>query len=54
MQIIVRFFYDERGATAIEYSTIALLIGMIILIAVKGIGKNLNNNLTNVNNGMAR
>lgn len=35
----MRFFKDEEGVTAIEYSLIAALIALVIVVAVTGIGK---------------
>ena len=40
--MILRFFRDERGATAIEYALIASLIGLVIIGAVTAIGDALN------------
>jgi len=42
MTTLLRFFRDERGATAIEYALIASLIGMVIIGAVAAIGDSLN------------
>ena len=35
----MRFFKDEEGVTAIEYSLIAALIAIVIAVAVTAIGK---------------
>jgi pilus assembly protein Flp/PilA len=40
--MMMNFFRDERGATAIEYALIASLIGMVIIGAVAAIGDSLN------------
>jgi pilus assembly protein Flp/PilA len=40
--MMMNFFRDERGATAIEYALIASLIGMVIIGAVGAIGGSLN------------
>jgi pilus assembly protein Flp/PilA len=40
--MIMKFFRDERGATAIEYALIASLIGLVIIGAVTAIGDSLN------------
>jgi pilus assembly protein Flp/PilA len=37
-QLISRFLYDETGATAIEYSIIAVGISIVIVASVNGIG----------------
>jgi pilus assembly protein Flp/PilA len=37
-----RFHQDEEGVTAIEYGLIAALIAVVIIIAVKAVGTNLN------------
>ena len=39
---LLRFFRDERGATAIEYALIASLIGLAIIGAVMAVGQSLN------------
>ncbi|MEQ1489472.1 MAG: Flp family type IVb pilin [Terricaulis sp.] len=36
--MIMKFFRDERGATAIEYALIASLIGLVIITAVGAVG----------------
>jgi pilus assembly protein Flp/PilA len=38
VQIISRFILNESGATAIEYSLIAGLIGIVIITAVRATG----------------
>jgi pilus assembly protein Flp/PilA len=40
--MMLKFFHDERGATAIEYALIASLIGLVIITAVGAIGDSLN------------
>ncbi len=40
--MMLKFFRDERGATAIEYALIASLIGLVIIGAVTSIGDALN------------
>jgi pilus assembly protein Flp/PilA len=37
-QLFSRFLGDERGATAIEYSLIAVGISIVIVAAVNGVG----------------
>lgn len=37
--MIMKFFRDERGATAIEYALIASLIGLVIITAVGAVGE---------------
>ncbi len=54
MTTITRFLKDEEGATAIEYGLIAALIAVVIILAVRGVGKSLNNTFTNVNTNLAR
>jgi pilus assembly protein Flp/PilA len=48
MKSLIRFCADESGATAIEYGLIAACISVVILLAVQGIGTNLNATFTNV------
>lgn len=40
-QVLVKFFRDEEGATAIEYGLIAGLIAVVIITAVTAIGTDL-------------
>ncbi len=39
---IQRFVKDEEGVTAIEYALIAALIAVVIIVAVRGTGANVN------------
>ena len=48
-RLIVEFFSDESGATAIEYCLIAVGISIVILVAVNGIGTTLNDKFVSVN-----
>ena len=43
---------DESGATAIEYGLIAAGISLAIIAIVNGLGTNLNNMFTSVNNSL--
>jgi pilus assembly protein Flp/PilA len=46
--IFSRFLKDESGATAIEYSLIAALIGIVIIAAVGKLGTNLSNKFAGI------
>jgi pilus assembly protein Flp/PilA len=46
------FLADESGATAIEYGLIAAGIALAIIAVVNGLGTNLNNQFTSVNNSL--
>jgi pilus assembly protein Flp/PilA len=46
------FLKDESGATAIEYCLIATGISIAIIVAVNGLGTNLNTLFTSVNNSL--
>jgi pilus assembly protein Flp/PilA len=46
------FLRDENGATAIEYGLIAACISVAIIVAVTGVGSNLNLTFTNVSNAL--
>ena len=48
-QLLSRFLRDESGATAIEYCLIAAGISIVIVVAVGGIGTQLNTKFTSVN-----
>ena len=52
MKLITRFWRDESAATAIEYGLIAAGISIAIIVAVNGLGTNLNNMFTSVNNSL--
>ncbi len=54
MSMIKTFLKQEDGATAIEYGLIAALISVVIIAAVGGVGKSLNNTFTNINTNLAR
>jgi pilus assembly protein Flp/PilA len=49
---ILRFARNESGATAIEYGLIAAGIALAIIATVNGLGTNLNNVFTSVNNSL--
>jgi len=49
MDLVRRFFKDETGATAIEYGLIAAGISIAIIVAVNGLGTNLNSKFTSIN-----
>jgi pilus assembly protein Flp/PilA len=51
-RIIARFLADESGATAIEYGLIAAGISIAIIVAVNGLGTNLNNKFTAINTSL--
>jgi pilus assembly protein Flp/PilA len=50
--MLIRFFKDESGATAIEYALIAGGISIVILTAAKGIGTKLVATFTSVQNAL--
>jgi pilus assembly protein Flp/PilA len=50
--LIARFVKDESGATAIEYGLIAAGISLAIIAVVNGLGTNLNNKFTSINNSL--
>ena len=52
MKLVSRFWRDESGATAIEYGLIAAGISIAIIVAVNGLGTNLNNMFTSINNSL--
>ena len=51
-RIVFQFLSDEAGATAIEYGLIAAGIALAIIATVNGLGTNLNNVFTSVNNSI--
>ena len=50
--LIGKFLSDESGATAIEYGLIAAGISLAIIAVVNGLGTNLNNAYTSINNSL--
>jgi len=46
------FLSDESGATAIEYGLIAAGIALAIIAVVNGLGTNLNEKFTSINNSL--
>jgi pilus assembly protein Flp/PilA len=48
-----RFLSDESGATSVEYSLIAALIGVVIIAGVKKLGTNLSNKFSTVANSVS-
>jgi len=49
---LLSFLSDESGATAIEYGLIAAGIALTIIAVVNGLGSNLNDKFTSVNNSL--
>jgi pilus assembly protein Flp/PilA len=47
-----KFLADESGATAIEYGLIAAGISIAIIVAVNGLGTNLNAKFTSINTSL--
>jgi pilus assembly protein Flp/PilA len=48
----LKFLSDQSGATAIEYGLIAAGIALAIIAVVNGLGTNLNNQFTTINNSL--
>ena len=46
--VFSRFLKDESGATAIEYSLIAALIGVAVIAAVEALGLTLSSKFSNI------
>ena len=51
-RLFANFLADESGATAIEYGLIAAGISIAIIVAVNGLGSNLNNVFNSVNTSL--
>jgi pilus assembly protein Flp/PilA len=49
---ILKFLFDESGATAIEYGLIAAGISLAIITVVNGLGTNLNTKFTSINSSL--
>jgi pilus assembly protein Flp/PilA len=52
MRTFAKFLADERGATAIEYGLIAAGISIAIIVAVNGLGSNLNTKFSSINSSL--
>jgi pilus assembly protein Flp/PilA len=52
MRLLLSFWRDETGATAIEYGLIAAGISLAIISIVNGIGTKLNTKFTSLNNSL--
>jgi pilus assembly protein Flp/PilA len=50
--MLLRFFADRSGATAIEYGLIAAGIALAIIATVNGLGSTLNNSYTSINSSL--
>jgi pilus assembly protein Flp/PilA len=53
MKMIVAFFADESGATAVEYALIAAVIGLGVVVGLGAIRDGLNDHFNNVADGLA-
>ena len=47
-KMLINFFKDEEGVTAIEYGLIAALIAVVIIVAVTVVGTELNDTFCDV------
>lgn len=52
MFAVKRFWNDRSGATSIEYSLIAALVGVVIITAVKKLGTGLSTKFTTIANAV--
>ncbi len=52
-KIVLRFFKDDSGATAIEYGLIAAGISVAIIAVVNGLGTQLSNTFGTVSSDLA-
>jgi pilus assembly protein Flp/PilA len=50
--LILTFFKDESGATAIEYGLIAAGIAIAIITAVQGVGSKLSTNFDSISTSL--
>ena len=50
--LMMDFFVDESGATAIEYGLIAALIAVVIIVALTTVGTKLNATFGSVSNAL--
>jgi pilus assembly protein Flp/PilA len=52
IRALKRFASDDCGATSIEYSLIAALIGVVIITGVRKLGTNLSNKFATIANAV--
>jgi pilus assembly protein Flp/PilA len=52
MTTVKKFFWDESGATAIEYGLIAAGISVAIIAVVQGVGSSLNTTFTSISTAL--
>jgi pilus assembly protein Flp/PilA len=52
--LLLRFWKEESGATAIEYGLIAAGIAIAIITAVKGVGSQLNTNFNSISTSLGQ
>jgi pilus assembly protein Flp/PilA len=52
MRLLLRFFADQSGATAIEYGLIAAGISLAIIAVINGVGSSLNKSFTSINTSL--
>jgi pilus assembly protein Flp/PilA len=52
MRLLLKFFRNETGATAIEYGLIAAGIALAIIGVADGLGTKLNTKFTSLNNSL--
>ena len=50
--MVLKFWSDESGATAIEYGLIAAGIALAIIAVVNGLGTTLNTQFTSINTSL--
>jgi pilus assembly protein Flp/PilA len=50
--LVLRFWKDQAGATAIEYGLIAAGISLAIIAVVNGLGTNLSGKFDSINNSL--
>lgn len=53
MTLLGKLFYDERGATAIEYGLIAALIAVAAIAAMQGMGNQLQSTFNSASSAMS-
>ncbi len=52
MGLLVRFFRNEDGATAIEYGLIAALIGLAIMVGINSVSSSMNTMFGKIENNV--
>jgi Flp pilus assembly pilin Flp len=52
LSFCLRFLADDTGSDLIEYVLLAALLGLTVVVSIKGVGNKIANTYTSVNNNL--